>query len=147
MPFDRLPSDPLPPALDALLRFWSLQQTLAGPGSAPSTAMAFALFRRADGWLLRTPLPGLGADAITLEVDGNALTLAGTWPEVAPEGARARHVERPRGPFRRTLRVPFEIDVERVHARVERGVLEVELPRRAQAAARRIVVLGEGARN
>jgi len=147
MPFDRRPSDPLPPALEALLRFWSLQQRLGGARTAPSTAMAFALYPRGDGLLLRTPLPGLSADAITLEVEGSTLTLSGVWPEVAPEGTRAQHLERPRGPFRRTLRAPFEIDAERVSARVERGLLEVELPRLRRAAARRITVLGEGARN
>lgn len=145
MHFDRLPSDPLPPALEALLRLWCQQQ---GAGTAASTSpMAFALYRREDGLVLRTPLPGLPAEALTLEVDGNALTLSGSWPEVAPEGTRAGHVERPRGPFRRTLRVPFEIDAERVTARVERGLLEVELPRRSRAAPRRITVLAEGTRN
>lgn len=147
MHFDRRSSDPIPPALEALLRFWSLQQTLGGSSAGNSSPMAFALYRREDGFVLRTPLPGLAAEAITLEVDGNALTLAGVWPEVAPEGTRAGHVERPRGPFRRTLRVPFEIDAERVTARVERGVLEVLLPRRGRTSPRRITVLTEGTRN
>ena len=147
MHFDRLPSEPLPPALEALLRFWSLQQTFAGPGSAASSPMAFALYQHPNGLVLRTPLPGLEAEAITLEVEGNALMLAGVWPDVAPPGARAAHVERPRGPFWRTLRVPFEIDAERVRARVEHGLLEVELPRRAPSSPRRITILGEGARN
>jgi len=146
--------DPLPvssPSMQAMFQFWSLQPTLerllADQGAARSTSMAFALYQRAEGWLLRTPLPGVAASAIMLEIDGNALTLSGVWPPDESAGARSRHLERPRGAFRRTLRVPFEIDAARVRARVEHGVLEVELPRRARSGPVKVQVLSESTRN
>jgi HSP20 family protein len=151
MRFDPLPSSSLPPALQAMFQFWSLQPTLerwlAGQQAARSTSMALALYQREEGWLLRTPLPGVPASAIALEVDGNALTLAGEWPREELEGAESQHLERPHGRFQRTLRLPFEIDAARVQARVESGVLEVELPRLAKSAPVKIQVLSEAARN
>jgi HSP20 family protein len=98
--------------------------------------------------LLRTPLPSVEAKDISIEVDGNVLTLAGQFaPEPDEAAARARHVERPRGCFSRTLHLPFEIDAARVKARLEHGVLEVEMPRLQKTPPVKVEVLPEPARN
>jgi HSP20 family protein len=110
-----------------------------------SNTMAFALYTRDDGLLLRTPLPGVAPENLALEVDGNALTLAGRF-EDEPEGdqALAQHLERLRGSFSRTLRLPFEVDAARVEAKLERGVLEVTLPRLQKNPPVKIKVLPQG---
>ena len=121
---------------------------LATPELGRSSAMAFALYTRDDGLLLRTPLPGVDPEKITLEVDGNALTLTGRF-EDEPENdqAVARHLERPRGSFSRTLRLSFEVDAARVQARLERGVLEVTIPRLQRNPPVKIQVLPAGQNN
>jgi len=97
----------------------------AAPRSAP-----IELFAKDDVLLLRTALPGVRAEDVHLEVEGDVLTLSGAWPAEPDEGgAGAQHVERPRGRFQRTLQLPFEVDATRVQARLERGLLVVELPR------------------
>jgi HSP20 family protein len=122
------------------------------PGVQPAP-IAFALYRREngtseDGLLLRTTLPGVEAKDIALDIDGQAVSLSGAWPlEPESESALAKHIERPRGRFTRTLRAPFEIDAARVQARFERGVLEVELPRLQKNAPVKIHVLPEAKRN
>jgi len=124
------------------------QRLLGEPSSARSNAMAFALYTRDDGVLLRTPLPGIDPANITLEVDGNALTLAGRFEdESESDKVVAQHIERPRGSFTRTLRLPFEVDAARVEAKLERGVLEVSLPRLVKNPPVKIQVLSEGKRN
>lgn len=121
---------------------------LAEPDPRRSNTMAFALFTREDGLLLRTPLPGVEPGNIKLEVDGNALTLTGRF-EQEPESdkALAQHLERPRGSFTRTLRLPFEVDAARVEARLERGMLEVAIPRLQKNPPVKIQVLSEGQKN
>jgi HSP20 family protein len=124
------------------------ERMLAAPDVGRSSSMAFALYTRDDGLLLRTPLPGVESKDLTLEVDGQTLTLAGRHedePEMAE--SHAQHVERPRGSFTRTLRLPFEIDAARVQAKLERGVLEVVLPRLVKNPPIKIQVLPEGTRN
>lgn len=124
------------------------ERLLAAPDHGRSSAMAFALYTRDDGWLLRTPLPGVAPENITLEVDGSALTLAGRFDdEPEMDRSRAQHVERPRGSFKRTLRLSFEIDAARAQAKLECGVLEVVLPRLVKNPPIKIQVLPEGTRN
>ena len=97
----------------------------------------FAVHARPGALLLRAALPGFEAKDVALEIDGNALTLSGRWtgdPECA--ASVARHLERPQGSFRRTLRFAFEIDAERVEARLERGILDVVLPALASPRGR-----------
>lgn len=124
------------------------EQLLAEPHSRPATSMPFALYTREGDVLLRTVLPGVEAKDLDLEVKDDTLTLAGRWPsEPESEGASSEHVERPRGEFRRSLRAPFEIDEARVQARLERGVLEIELPRLMKNPPVKIQVQDEGQKN
>jgi len=106
----------------------SLQAEFERAFDAPH-AVPIELFAKDDALLLRTALPGVRAEDVHLEVEGDRLTLSGAWPAEPDEGAGAQHVERPRGRFRRTLQLPFEVDATRVQARLERGLLVVQLPR------------------
>jgi len=124
------------------------ERLLALPDHGRSNAMAFALFTREDGLLLRTPLPGVDPAKITLEVDGNALTLTGTFDdEPESEHAHAQHLERPRGSFTRTLRLPFDVDAANVKAKLERGVLEVTIPRLQKSPPVKVQVHPAGQNN
>lgn len=130
-----------------LRAFQALQAQLeAAAGATTGSTPPIALFRRDDRMLLQALVPGLTAEAVRLEIDGDILTLAGEWPEPTIEGARAEHVERPRGPFERRVRLPFEIDASRVEARLADGVLEVEIVQAPQSAPRRIEVRSETSR-
>lgn len=120
-----------------------LERLLAEPELGRARPFGFALFTRGDDVLLRTALPGVEAKDLALQVEGDTLTLSGRWPsEPEVEAALAEHVERPRGEFRRSLRLPYEVDAARVQARLERGVLEIELPRLQKASPIQIQVNG-----
>ena len=123
-----------------------LERLLAEPEMGAARP-AFSLYSRGDDLLLRTALPGVDAKDVSIEVVDATLTLSGRWPS-EPEAERvvAEHVERPRGEFRRSLTLPYEIDASRVQARLERGVLEVELPRLQKSPPIQIQVRGEGAK-
>ena len=136
-------------ALEALRGIQSeFERMLGEPGPGRSTPMAFALYTRDDALLLRTPLPGVEPADIALEIDGNAVTLSGQFQD-EPEAktAQAKHLERPRGKFTRTLHLPFEVDAARVQAKLERGVLEVEIPRLVKNPPVKIQVLTAAKRN
>lgn len=131
MLFDPFPS---PTFLAPFQALRSLQAEFARrigePEPDSSTPFSFALYKREGSLLLRTPLPNVEAKDLSIDVDGDELTLSGQFAAEPDEAtAGARHVERPRGCFSRTLRLPFEIDAALVQARLARGVLELELPR------------------
>jgi len=90
-----------------------------------------ALYTREDGCLLRAVVPGVSAEDLSIRIEGDTLTLEGTWPELPEAEAEAgpRHLERPRGRFLRSLRLPHEVETEAVEARLERGILEIRIPR------------------
>lgn len=95
----------------------------------------------AEGAVLTALVPGVEPGSIDLTVDGDTVTLKGerTTPE-AGEGVTWHRRERGAGPFARTFTLPFEVESERVEARFENGVLQVELPRPESQKARKITV-------
>jgi HSP20 family protein len=109
------------------------------------TFLPVALYARGNDSLLRAVLPGVEPKDVAIEVEDDTVTLSGRWPSVPEaEQALAQHIERPRGEFRRSLRLAYEIDAARVQARMQHGVLEVELPRLEKEPPRKIQVTTEG---
>jgi HSP20 family protein len=73
-------------------------------------------------------LAGVDPDAVELLLTGRELLITGERARAAAEGSRYEQMEIDYGPFRRTVALPADIDVERAEARYERGLLVVTLP-------------------
>ena len=58
------------------------------------------------------------------------------------EDAAVRRSERPFGGFRRALRMPVDVRVEDVKARLEEGILTVTLPRQTDKKSRKVDIEG-----
>lgn len=95
---------------------------------------------RADGdYVVMVDLPGIDRDAVKVTTLGGELTIAGERPRPElSEGSEVLRTERGYGSFRRTLRLPPDIDEEAVTAQLEDGVLEIRLPRKAPSDARTV---------
>jgi len=87
-----------------------------------------------DGVRLCALVPGFAIEDLELSVRGDELTLRGTRKSEAAHEVRE---------FERSLKLPFPIEAEKVKAIAKDGVLDVELPRAAAAAPRRIPVKAE----
>lgn len=87
-------------------------------------------------------LPGVAADDVEIEVLGDELHLKGERRSDHEDGTRVHRAERFFGAFERVIRLPFEVESEGVEARLENGVLTVDLPRREKDGVRRIPVAG-----
>lgn len=98
------------------------------------------MVRRPDGdYLVMVDLPGVGRDQVKVTTLGGELTVSGERPRPElDEGSEVLRTERGYGSFRRTLRLPPDIREEDVEARLEDGVLEVRLPRKAPSDARTV---------
>jgi len=84
--------------------------------------------------------PGLVESDIELDVHGQVLSIRAERKHVAPEGFTAHRVERPSYRIAQSFTLPTRVDVERVTAQLENGVLTVTLPKAAEAHPRRIEV-------
>jgi len=73
-------------------------------------------------------LAGVDPDRVELLLTGRELLIAGERVRRAAERSRYEQMEIDYGPFRRTIALPADVDVERAEARYERGLLVVTLP-------------------
>jgi HSP20 family protein len=85
-------------------------------------------------------VPGLKSDQVEISVVGNQLTLELERPDVQQEGVTYHRRERPVGSFTRVLRLPAEVDANRVEAGLRDGVLTITLPKAESAKPRKIQV-------
>ena len=75
---------------------------------------------------------------------GGELSIRVNRPETADEGITYHRRERPVGSFGRAIKLPVEVDAERVEAELRDGVLTVVLPKAESAKPRKIAVTGCG---
>ena len=86
-------------------------------------------------------VPGVAPDGIELTLEEDVLRIATKRAQSAEEGKVTwRHRERVGGERTHRLRIPVEVDRERIAAVCKNGVLTVTLPKAAVAKPKRIEV-------
>ncbi len=90
-----------------------------------------------DAYILSALVPGLKAEDLNIQVLENVVSIEGEQPA---EQADFLLNELPEGPFRRTLRMPVEIDAEKVEAQITDGVLRLTLPKAESARPKKIKI-------
>lgn len=91
----------------------------------------------ADAWRILVDLPGVTDDQIELNVAEDVLTIRAV-PNERYDGLQPLRWEYVVGPFERRFRLDERIDVTRITANLEDGVLSVTAPKVERAARRRI---------
>lgn len=97
-------------------------------------------------FVLTADLPGMTESEVSIEVERNVLTISGerkTEHEAKKDGYY--RIERSAGAFARSLTLPDGVDAERVTASFANGVLEIHIPKPAQAQPRRVRIGVAGA--
>lgn len=94
-----------------------------------------------DAYRLHVELPDVRPEDVEVSVDRRTLTISGQRRFYDEQGSdRFRRVERSFGRFHRVLRLPDGADPDGVEATHRDGLLEVHVPKREEARARRIPV-------
>ncbi len=94
----------------------------------------------ATGITLYADMPGVPKDRLTLDVDGDQLSLGGEMVLAVPQGMEASHAEVQRSRYRRTFTLSKELDAARISAELAHGVLRVRIPKAEHAQPRKIAV-------
>lgn len=100
------------------------------------------IYETSDGLVLYADLPGVAAEGLDLQVQDNRLSLYGRV-NYSPAETDFVHQEYKEGDFLRSFILSDEVDHDRISARLNNGVLRVELPRIQRAEPRRIQVAGD----
>jgi len=90
---------------------------------------------------VKAEMPGVEPKEIDLQVSGDLLTISGEKKEEHEEKRSGYyHVERRFGSFQRTVRLPGEVDTEKVEAEYRNGILTVKMNRAPGQVRKRITV-------
>ena len=112
---------------------------------APATTRTPSMdVRRTEaGWTVTADVPGARREDLEVLLEEDLLTLTAPIEDVTPEGYSRVHGELSRGAWKRSFRLPAEVDADGLEARLADGVLTLDLPRRAPRERRvRIQVAG-----
>lgn len=94
----------------------------------------------AGGITLYADLPGVPKDRLSLQVEGDALSIEGELALSVPEGMEASHAEVKLPRYRRVFTLSRELDPNKVEAKFEHGVLTLRIPKAEHAQPKRIEV-------
>jgi HSP20 family protein len=125
---------------DPFRDFDRLAQQVFGAGTSTRPAvMAMDAWREGDTFVLEFDLPGVRPETVDIDVERNVLTVNaertaknGDWELLA--------AERPTGRFSRQLVLGDNLDLDKVSAQYDAGVLRLTIPVAEKAKPRRIEV-------
>lgn len=99
-----------------------------------------------EGFSVSVDLPGVNPDDVKLEMHDGKLTISGTRHGVTEKGAAEKsdknfhRVERVSGNFFRVISLPGKVDIEKIDASYEHGVLHIMLPKVAEQQPKKIQI-------
>lgn len=89
--------------------------------------------------VVKAELPGMDPKEIDISVRGDMLTIRGERKkEEEKKGENYHRIERSHGTFSRSVRLPTEVDPDKVNATYKDGVLKIEMAKTKAAAAKKI---------
>jgi HSP20 family protein len=123
---------------DPFREFDRLAQQMLGTTNRPAV-MPMDAWREGESFVLEFDLPGVSPESIDLDVERNVLTVRaervarnGDWEMLASE--------RPRGQFSRQLVLGDNLDLDRIEAHYDSGVLRLVVPVAEKAKPRKIEI-------
>lgn len=102
-------------------------------------APAVDIYQNADELLLVADLPGVTRDGLEINYERGQISLKGR-PTPTGDTGKLLYGFRERPTFVRTFSIPGTIDVSRINAELEAGVLKLHLPKMEKAKPRQIPI-------
>ncbi len=95
------------------------------------------IFETKDGYVLQAEMPGVNKQGLEIMLEGNTLTLVGRRSEVPPKAEWVYRESRPIH-YRRVFELDPAIDAAKISAKMEQGILTLELPKAEKVKPRKI---------
>jgi HSP20 family protein len=100
------------------------------------------LWEEGDNAYVEAELPGFSMEDVEVLVTGDQLTINGQRKATDRSNASYHRRERGTGRFSRALTLPWQVDADKVQAKLVDGVLTVTLPKSDLAKPKKIKLLG-----
>ncbi len=148
MPTSDAPYAPIPAEKDPVQHVQEQIDRLVGmlgpgaPTGAPPWAPPIAIYESAAEVVVAIDVPGTTRDRIDVHLEAGLLVISGMRAPSPPDadGQSLRHAEARFGPFRRVVPLPPGLRTTDMTARLDRGVLEVRIPRDGSGGVRQVAV-------
>lgn len=99
------------------------------------------VYEKDDAFVVKAEVPGVKAEDIELSVLGEVLTIRGERKHEAEASAwKTYRVERAYGAFSRQVLLPASVDGDAIRATYTDGVLQVTMPKKAEAKPREVKI-------
>lgn len=123
--------------MDRLLdTFFEREETPAGIW-APDIDVS----ENSEEFIVKADIPGISEKDLSVTLSGDNLIIKGERKEEKEEKGKHFHrVERRYGSFQRSIPIPVAVDSEKIKAEYSNGVLEIHLPKTAEAKPKEIKI-------
>jgi len=89
---------------------------------------------------LKAEVPGMSKEDLTIQIQGNYLEVSGTRKSDAPEGYKVHRTERETASFTRSFTLPSEVNVDKIDASLQNGILSLTLPKAEAAKPKQVSI-------
>jgi HSP20 family protein len=107
------------------------------PAFAGEVSPAMDIYEEGGDVVVKAEIPGMRKEEIHIDINEKTVTISGEKKkEEKVERKNYVHLERSYGSFARTFALPAEVQTEKARATFRDGVLEIRVPKTAEAASR-----------
>jgi HSP20 family protein len=92
-----------------------------------------------DDYLLEVEMPGVSKDGLEVTVEGNELTIIGRRRREKP-GGEAVYCETCPEDYRRVFEIASDIDISKINAQMDQGILKLRLPKSERVKPHKIQI-------
>jgi HSP20 family protein len=94
-----------------------------------------------DNYVVKAEVPGIDAKHIAISLTGDVLTIKGEKRQEKEEKEEDYHlVERSYGSFSRSVRIPAEVESNKIKASYKNGILAITLPKSEKVKAKEVKI-------
>jgi HSP20 family protein len=112
--------------------WWTRWSALAGEVSP-----AMDIYDEGGDIVVKAEIPGMKKEEIHIDINEKTVTVSGEKRKEEKVGRKDYvHLERTYGSFARTFALPAEVQTDKARATFKDGILEVRMPKTAEAASR-----------
>jgi HSP20 family protein len=107
------------------------------PGLAGEVSPAMDVYEEGGDIVVKAEIPGMKKEEIHVDINEKSVTVSGEKKkEEKIEKKNYVHLERTSGSFARTFTLPAEVQTDKARATFKDGILEIRVPKTAEAASR-----------
>ena len=134
--------DPFGDVFDDLMKGFLVRPVAAAEAGETVRRMKIDVAEKDGEYKVLAEVPGVKKDDIQVDIEGDVVSIAAETraEKDVKEGERVIHSERYFGKISRSFRLGQEVDQAKASAKYSDGVLELVLPKKTAASAKRVTI-------